>query len=366
MSIRRDARNGSWFFRKVVRLPDGRRERIFGVPQSFGLPQTKEGAKEAERREVERVMGTGVVKVVPVEKKEVPTVEKFSEKMLEVSRLQNKPAEVYHKELTLKNHILPAMGKLRLDEVTYAVVEDFKLAQVAKGLSKKSVNNHVGTLRRLLSIAKKRGEIASIPAIETLKAPPPPFDFLTYEEADKLIAAMSDGVWKAMITVAVRTGLRQSELRALRWEDVDLIGGKLLVSRSVWKGIFTLPKSGKPREVPLSDQALTALRRLPKHGPFVFCYENGRMFSHNQVKGPLWRACKLAGLRPIQWHVLRHTFASHLAMRGAPLKVVQELLGHATIQMTMRYAHLYPAVAREHVKLLDGPAAPRGIQLAAA
>ena len=66
-------------------------------------------------------------------------------------------------------------------------------------------------------------------------------------------------------------------------------------------------------------------------------------------------SCRKAGLREIGWHVLRHTFASHLAMRGAPLKAIQELLGHATIQMTMRYAHLAPEVVNETVRLLDAP-----------
>ena len=128
---------------------------------------------------------------------------------------------------------------------------------------------------------------------------------------------------------------------------------------------MTTPKNGKPREVPLSEQALKALKRH-RHlrGPLVFCELDGRALTHTAVKWPLWRACKKAGLRLVQWHVLRHTFASHLAMRGAPLKVVQELMGHATIQMTMRYAHLYPEVARQHVMLLDAPSPPRGSILA--
>jgi site-specific recombinase XerD len=78
------------------------------------------------------------------------------------------------------------------------------------------------------------------------------------------------------------------------------------------------------------------------------------MWKKNEVKHPLWRACRKAGLRQIGWHVLRQTFASHLVMRGAAMKVVQELLGHATIEMTMRCAHLSPAVPRHAVKLLDG------------
>src|SRR5262249_48927482 len=72
-----------------------------------------------------------------------------------------------------------------------------------------------------------------------------------------------------------------------------------------------------------------------------------------ECKHPLCSACKRAGLRRIGWHVLRHTFASHLVMRGAPLKAVQELLGDATIVMTMRHGHVAPEVTRNAVQLLD-------------
>ena len=94
--------------------------------------------------------------------------------------------------------------------------------------------------------------------------------------------------------------------------------------------------------------------RAAPRGPLVFCDAAGRMWKKNECKHPLWRACKKAGLRQMGWHVLRHTFASHLVMRGAAMKAVQELLGHATIEMTMRYAHLSPDVPRHAVKLLDG------------
>jgi len=82
------------------------------------------------------------------------------------------------------------------------------------------------------------------------------------------------------------------------------------------------------------------------------------MLTKGECEHPLWRACRRADLRRIGWHVLRHTFASHLAMKGVALKAIQELLGLATIEMTMRYAHLSPDVRRGAVKLLDGPRRP--------
>lgn len=80
------------------------------------------------------------------------------------------------------------------------------------------------------------------------------------------------------------------------------------------------------------------------------------MLATTECEHPLWRACRKVALRRIGWHVLRHSFASHLAIPGVPLKVVQELLGHATMDMTMRYAHLSPNIPREAVKALDGGA----------
>ena len=104
----------------------------------------------------------------------------------------------------------------------------------------------------------------------------------------------------------------------------------------------------------MSDEVLRALK-AHRHlrGELVFCDADGRMLTKGECRHPLWRACKRAGLRQLGWHALRHTFASHLVMRGAPIKAVQELLGHSTIEMTMRYAHLSPDVRKDAVRLLD-------------
>ncbi len=89
-------------------------------------------------------------------------------------------------------------------------------------------------------------------------------------------------------------------------------------------------------------------------GAYVFCLEDGSRLTHSIVKDVVPQACARAGLaKRVTWHGLRHSFASHLVMRGASLKAVQELLGHESIEMTLRYSHLTPDVRRSAVRLLD-------------
>jgi integrase len=226
------------------------------------------------------------------------------------------------------------------------------------------VSNHLGVLLGVLSKAKEWKKLREIPKINWPKIPEPEFDFLTFEEAPRLIAG-ADVEWAPMIALAIHTGLRRGELRALRWEDVDLVAGKLLVRQAVSVGengpVIGTPKSGKKREIPLNaiaQEALKAQRRQGIRGELVFPHPDGRLLSEGELRIGLERACRKAGLRQIGWHALRHTFASHLVMRRVPLRSVQELLGHSKVDITMRYAHLSPEVGREAVKALEGEVSP--------
>jgi integrase len=257
----------------------------------------------------------------------------------------------------LREHLVPAFGKRRLDPIGPADVEAFKARKLKEGQAAKSVNNHLCVLRKLLNLAVEWGELPHAPCVKPLRVPHADFQFLTFEETERFLRAAAPE-WKAFLTTALKTGLRVGELLALRWEDLDLVAGRLVVRRTLWRDQEGTPKGGRTREVPLSDEAVAVLK-AHRHlqGPYVFCEADGTRLTHTRVKDVVPRACTRAGLaKRLTTHDLRHTFASHLVMRGVALKAVQELLGHATIDMTMRYAHLSPDVKGDAVQLLDRPA----------
>jgi site-specific recombinase XerD len=152
------------------------------------------------------------------------------------------------------------------------------------------------------------------------------------------------------------------EISGVTSTSADLAAKRIRVKRSILDdGHETTPKNHRVRDIPISSELQAALKRH-RHlkGDLVFCNNDGSVLTRFQMRSVVPRACRLAGLRRVQWHVLRHSFASQLVMAGKPLKPVQELLGHSTIQMTMRYAHLAESTLIDAVESLDsttqGPA----------
>jgi integrase len=138
---------------------------------------------------------------------------------------------VQSKRAILKHHLLPAFGGKKLDVIQQREIEGYKSIKLKAGLAPKTVNNHLTILRRILSLAAEWGVLTHTPPVKWLKVPEPEFDFLDFDEAARLEKGAM-GEWAAMFTVGLTTGLRQGELLALRWEDVDLARGRLLVCRA--------------------------------------------------------------------------------------------------------------------------------------
>jgi integrase len=348
-----------WYVDFRFQHPDGRVERV----RKCSPISSKAGCEEYERLLRTQMLAPAV----SVQPKEVPRFAAFAALFMKTyAAANNKPSERAAKESILKHHLLPAFGDSRCDEIRTLAIEAFKAAKLAAGLGCKRVNNLLACLSKILNYAKETEVIATAPKIKFLKLPPPKFDFLTFEELERLLYAVQDDASRrAMFLLGAEAGLRQGEIIALEWDDVDFVAGVLTVRKSSWRGIIGSPKSGSDRKIPMTERLSMALKKV-RHlrGSWVFCSDDGKpQLTPSAFESALRYACRRAGLRRIFSHVLRHTFCSHLAMRGAAPKAIQELAGHATVSMTMRYMHLAPVTLHETIKLLNsgqpvGNAAP--------
>ena len=141
---------------------------------------------------------------------------------------------------------------------------------------------------------------------------------------------------------------------ALEWSDIDLANRRLCVQRSDWNAQVTSPKGGRLRYIPLTVQLAAALREH-RHlkGPRVLCQDDGAPLTRQQLQYRVKRLAKRANVRE-GVRILRHTFSSHLAMRGAPARAIEELAGHRDLSVTPRYMHPSPAAVDVAIQLLDG------------
>jgi integrase len=326
--------------------PSGKLERV----RKVSPVNTKRGAERYEH-ELREAMLSGLRG-----QKEAPLLEAFAEDFMKVhAKAENKPSEQAKKRQLLDKHLLPVLGKKRLDELSREDVAKYKSAKLAEGYKAKTINNHLAVLSKMLDVAQDWGTIEAAPKITPLKVAPSEFRWLTVDEATRLAAAADDS-WRAMVFTGLRTGLRLGELRALRWQDVDLVGGRIMVRQSAWENEIGTPKGGRAREVQLGDEVAAVLEKHPRRLRCELVFPNSEG-SLRDTSGCVWALRRIgttAGLGHVGWHVLRHTFASHLVQRGVALMVVKELLGHSDIRTTLRYAHLAPDAGRAEVRLLDG------------
>lgn len=245
---------------------------------------------------------------------------------------------------------IPTLGNTRLDELTPLVIEACRTERLNAGIQRQTVNRDTAALKGLLSHAVQWGVIAVNP-LAGLKAPASGraiVRYLTHDEEQRLRAALEGrgGHLRPMVLISLNTGLRQGELFSLTWDDVDFTQSLLTVRSEN-------AKSGRTRHLPLNAEALTVLRewRGDSQTGLVFPSRTGRRIDNVQKS---WSTVlKTAAISDFRWHDLRHSFASHLVMRGVSLAVVRELLGHASMEMTLRYSHLAPENLREAVSRLS-------------
>ena len=319
--------------------------------------QSKRGAREFESRLRLELTAEAAADVKPAA---VPTLAEFAERWLATHvAIHQKPSTQVYSRGMLRNHLVPFFGKRRLDEIDGAAIDAFMIQQREAGLNNGSINRHLSTLRTLLLAAREQGLIDRLVPIQRLTYEQLDFDWLRPAEVGRLLdaAALIGGCWAVFFLVAVRTGLRKGELFGLHWREVDFEARTLTVRYNNWRGQLVTPKSGKSRVVPMVGEVVDALRLWRTRHPceLVFPGPCGGIVSDPKTANrALDKALDRAGLRRVRFHDLRHTFASHLVLQGQSLRVVQLLMGHHSVTVTERYAHVGAAQLVAAVETLDG------------
>ncbi len=259
------------------------------------------------------------------------------------------------------SHVRKAASSIRLDtaclgRLTGTVPADIRIADVSPELieryirrrlkddvSIRTVNLDIVMIKAMFNRAVDWGWLPQSPISRVKKLRGESggrLRFLSRDECRALLA-VAQGQLRYMLLTFLGTGLRRGEMVNLKWQDVDLARRIIRVGSDPESGFQT--KSRKERFVPITDElhdTLTA-RRRESSGPYVFSTGTGTRWLNNLPR-EIQKLYEKAGIEDANIHTLRHTFASHFVMEGGDLPTLQKILGHSSITLTMRYAHLAP------------------------
>jgi integrase len=259
-----------------------------------------------------------------------------------------KPSTLNDYRSALKAHLLPAFGEEPLESITPEQIDVWRRGLM--GLSNRSKNKLLIQLHGIFRRAQMVWGLQANPLARVEKHPmraSGDIKVFSPEEVWALVRAASSEQDGAIFLTAAFTGLRMGELLALRWRDVDFAGATIRVRGSYAAGHLTTPKSGKVRAVPMAPDVASALAQLGRREDWVgdddlvFVGELGSYLDGSALRRRYKETLGRAGLRPLRFHDLRHTFGTRMIAK-ADIRRVQEWMGHADIQTTMRYLHYAP------------------------
>ena len=303
------------------------------------------------------------------------TVGEYLERWLKDSVRSTVRTSTYERhEGIVHTHLKPALGRIRVTNLTPTHVRGLHREKLDAGLAPATVRKIHSTLHKALSQAVSDGLIPrNAAAVKAPRPDPEEMHPLSADEASALLKAARGERFEALYMLAITTGLRRGELLGLRWRDVDLESGVLRVGRALVRegGRYRLGETKTKRghrSIRLAPRAVSALgthrkRQLEErmrlgdlyedHG-LVFATRKGTSVNpENLVKRSFKPLLERAGLPEIRFHDLRHTCATLLG-RGVHPKLVQELLGHATIAMTLdTYSHFLPSMGDQTARAME-------------
>ena len=353
--------DGRWEAR--ISLPDGKRKSFYGKTRQEVAQRLSQARYEVDR---------GFA--LPDERL---TVAQHLTSWLEGIRLHVRPRSrrIYQTYLTV--HLIPGLGQISLSKLTVQQIQTFYAHKLDAGLSSTTVHHLHRVLRQALEQAVQLGlvprnvtDLMKAPRRDNREMTP-----LTEDQAQRFLEVVAGDRFEALYTLALTTGMREGELLALRWQDVDLEQASLMVRSTLQQlgnalSLAETKTAHSRRRIGLSKATVEALRahRVQQHeerlalGPvwdtsldLVFPNTIGGLMSPKRfVRGNFKVALAKGGLPNIRFHDLRHTAATILLSHRVNVKVVSEMLGHADVAITLRvYAHVIPHMQQAAVDVMD-------------
>jgi integrase len=363
MSKRRGSGEGTVFQRKDGRweasfyLENGKRRSFYGRTKKEALQRMR----TAQHEEKQGMLATG----------QKQTLKQYLEHWLEnVHRPKIRLGTYVVYRWALYKHILPSLGNIPIQKLTVQQVETLYSRKLKEGLSPGSVRNLHTPLHKALShavrtnlVARNVCDVVELPHSRQNEMKP-----LTREQAHILLETAKEYHLETLLLVAITTGMRRGEMLGLKWHDIDFDDRNLQVRRTVnrvskYGFVENEPKTSKGRrKIALPEVVIESLKlhrvfqleaRLKagtqwQDRDLVFCNRNGGYFAPNYLLYLFHRLLNKAGLPDMRFHNLRHSAATFLLAMGVHVKIVQELLGHSNISMTLdTYSHVLPGLQKE-------------------
>ncbi len=251
------------------------------------------------------------------------------------------------KKLWIKQ-LVEVFGNLNVKDLNTRIIEQWQSERMKRN-KPSTINRILATLKHMINKGVQ-WEMASdnvlkqVRNVKLLEENNRRLRFLTVEECQTLIGCCAEHL-RPIVTVALHTGMRKSEILGLRWKNVDLKHGFILLD---------ITKNGERREIPIDTTLEEMFNEMPHSIESIYVFTDPKTGEpYKSVKKSFSTALRKAEIRDFRFHDLRHTFASHLVMAGIDLTSVKELLGHRSLTMTLRYSHLAPGHKRKAVNLLD-------------
>lgn len=253
-------------------------------------------------------------------------------------------------ELTIHRHLMPYFKNYHMSAISQKMIAEYKALR-AKEVKPATVNRELALLKTIFNkaIAWEMTERNPVKGVELFAEDNQIERILTEEEESQLLNACVDRLeyLRSIITMALHTGMRRGELLSLKWTNVNLPFGQIVVEA-------TSAKSKRRRPLPMNTAVRAVLEKLKVRAVsgYVFSRPNGKPYNKWTVYDDFEEVRQQAGIEGLRFHDLRHTFATRLSAKGVDIVTIKDLLGHSSITTTMRYAHSHSH--RQAVELLCG------------